>query len=156
MNDWLTSLLFHVNQPSHSSNKAISNSDLKTTRSRSWMWSKGKTIQSAQYLINLLSFCFTSDNNFWDTAILKFDFEKLKVNVMGEVKGQGHIVHPVTNWCTSFSFHTNQSQPFLRYVQESVWPWKNTSKIFKENLAKKVSNRIPPKSNQVMNMTGGI
>ena len=54
------SLSFHVNQPSHSSNKAISNFDLETTRSRSWLWSKGKTIQSAQYLINLLSFCLTS------------------------------------------------------------------------------------------------
>ena len=47
MNDRLTSLLFHVNQhpppPPHSSNKTISNFDLETTRSRSWVWSKGKT-----------------------------------------------------------------------------------------------------------------
>ena len=28
-------------------------------------------------------------------------------------------------------------QIFLRYVQYSVWPWKDTSEIFKENLAKK-------------------
>ena len=60
MNGRLTSLPSHVNQPSHSSNKAISNFDLETTRSRSWVWSKGNTIQSAQFLIDLLSFCFTS------------------------------------------------------------------------------------------------
>ena len=42
------------------SNKAISNFDLETTRSWTWVWSKGKTIQSAQYRIYLLSFCFTS------------------------------------------------------------------------------------------------
>ena len=28
---------------------------------------------------------------------------------MGEVKGQGHMVHPVSNQCTSFSFHINQT-----------------------------------------------
>ena len=34
--------------------------DLETSRSRSWVWSKGKVIQSAQYHINLLPFHFTS------------------------------------------------------------------------------------------------
>ena len=83
-----------------------------TTRSGSWVWLKEKTIQSAQYLINLLSFCFTSikKNNAWDTAILKFDLEKSKVNVTGEVKGQGHIVHLESNRCTSFWFHINQTK----------------------------------------------
>ena len=28
---------------------------------------------------------------------------------MGEVKGEGHIVHPVSNQCTSFSFHINRT-----------------------------------------------
>ena len=59
MNRWLTSLSFHVNQPSHSWDKAISKFDLETSRSRSWVWSKGKVIQSAQYLINLIPFHFT-------------------------------------------------------------------------------------------------
>ena len=32
-----------------------------------------------------------------------------------------------------FLFVSHQSeQPFLRYGQNSVWPWKNTSKIFKK------------------------
>ena len=60
MNGWLTSFSLHVNQPSHSWDKAISNSDLETPRSRSWVWSKGKVIQSAKYPINSLPFYFTS------------------------------------------------------------------------------------------------
>ena len=60
MNGWLRSFSFHVNRPPHSWDKAISDSDLETTRSRSWVWSKGKVIQSAQYHINSLPFHFTS------------------------------------------------------------------------------------------------
>ena len=59
MNGWLTSFSFHVNRPSHSWDKAISDSDLEisTPRSRSWVWSKGKL---AQYHINSLHFHLTS------------------------------------------------------------------------------------------------
>ena len=62
MNGWLTSFSFHVNRPSHSWDKAISDSDLEisTPRSRSCVWSKSKVIQSAQYHINSLRFHFTS------------------------------------------------------------------------------------------------
>ena len=60
MNGWLTSFSFIVNRLPHSWNKAISDSDLETPRSRSWVWSKGKVIQSAQYHINSLPFHFTS------------------------------------------------------------------------------------------------
>ena len=62
MNGWLTSFSFHVNRPSHSRDKAISDFDLEisTPGSRSWVWSKGKVIQSAQYHINSLRFHFTS------------------------------------------------------------------------------------------------
>ena len=60
INGWLTSFSFYVNWPSHSWDKAISDSDLEisTPRSRSWVWSKGKVIQSAQNHIN--SFVFIS------------------------------------------------------------------------------------------------
>ena len=62
MNGWLTSFSFQVNRPSHSWDKAISDSDLEisTPRSRPWVWSKGKVIQSAQYHINSPRFHFTS------------------------------------------------------------------------------------------------
>ena len=62
MNGWLTSFSFHVNRPSHSCDKAISdfNLEILTPGSRSWVWSKGKVIQLAQYHINSLYFHFTS------------------------------------------------------------------------------------------------
>ena len=56
MNGWLTSFSFIVNRSPHSWDKATSDSDLYTPRSRSWVWSKGKVIQSAQYHINSLLF----------------------------------------------------------------------------------------------------
>ena len=62
MNGWLTSFSFHVNRPSHSWDKDISdfNLEISTPGSRSWVWWKGKMIQSAQYHINSLGFHYTS------------------------------------------------------------------------------------------------
>ena len=62
MNGWLTYFSFHVNRPYHSWDKAISDFDLETSTpgSRSWVRSKGKVIQSAQYHINSFHFHFTS------------------------------------------------------------------------------------------------
>ena len=111
MDGWLTSFSFIINRLPHSWDKAISDSDLETPRSRSWVWSKGKVIQSAQYHINSLPFHFTFNqtNNSGDRAISKFDLETSKVKVMGVVKGQGHILYPVSNQCTCVSFHINQT-----------------------------------------------
>ena len=39
---------------------------------------------------------------------------------MSEVKSQGHIVHPVSNRCTSFLFHINQTNP----------SWDMSNKVF--------------------------
>ena len=59
--EWTNHIPFVLCQlASHSWDKAISNSDLETSRSRSWVWSKGKVMQLAQYLINSLPFHFTS------------------------------------------------------------------------------------------------
>ena len=108
MNGWFTSFSFHVNRPPHSWDKAISDFELETPRSRSWMWSKGKVIQSAQYHINSLPFHFTSIiPSIPDTAISKFDLETSKFKVTCEVKGQCHILYLVSNQCTSVSFHIN-------------------------------------------------
>ena len=60
MNGWLASFSFIVNRLPHSWDKAISDPDLETPRSRSWVWSKGKIIQLAQYHINSLPFHLTS------------------------------------------------------------------------------------------------
>ena len=51
-------------------------------------------------------------NNSWGRAISKFDLETYKVKVMSEVKGQGHILYPVSNRCISFSFHINRTNYF--------------------------------------------
>ena len=133
MNDWLTSLSFHVNQPSHSSHKAISNFDLEPTRSMPLVWSKGKTIQSAEYLIDMLSFCFKSIRQ----QFLRYSyFEIWYWKIKGQGHGWGHRSRSISSPSIQpmyliFVSH-RLDQPFLRYVQLSVWPWKNTSEIFKE------------------------
>ena len=138
--EWMTHIiLFIVNWPPHSWDKAILDSDLETPRSRSWVWSKGKVIQSAQHHINSLPVHFTSirPKNSGDGAISKFDLETSKVKVMSEVKGQGHIVlYPVSNQCTSFLFHINRTNHSWDMAKNNVWPWKNTSESLKENLPK--------------------
>ena len=58
------------------------------------------------------------------------------VKVMSEVKGQGHILYPVSNPYTSFSFHinrTNHSWDMAKIVFDLE---KTHLKIFKENLPK--------------------
>ena len=107
-NGRLTAFLFIVNRPPHSWDKAISDSDLETPRSRSWVWSKGKVIQSAQYHINSLPFNFTPIRPTIPKIEL-FDLETSKVKVMSEVKGQGQILYPVSNQCTSLLFHINRT-----------------------------------------------
>ena len=50
-------------------------------------------------------------------------FETIKVKVMSEVKGQGHILYPVSNRCTSFLFHINRTNRSRDMTKTSVWPW---------------------------------
>ena len=112
MNGWFTSFSFHVNRPSHSWDKAFSDSDLETPRSRSWVWSKGKVIQSAQYPINSLPFHFTSIRPTIPEIQL---FQKLTLKhprsrswVRSKIKVT-YYYHPVSNRCTSFLFYTNRT-----------------------------------------------
>ena len=58
MNDQLTTLSFDVDKSSHSRNKAISNFDLETSRSRSWVWSKeqGHTVSAVSNWFAFFSF----------------------------------------------------------------------------------------------------
>ena len=72
-------------------------------------------IQPSIQLTYFLFVSHQSDSNSWDTDILKFDFEKSKVKVTGEIEGQDHIVHPVSNRRTSFSFHISQTNHSWRY-----------------------------------------
>ena len=136
MNGWLTSFSFIVNRPPHSWDKAISDSDLETPRSRSWVWSKSKVIQSAQYHIKSLPFHFTSIRpTILERAISKFYLETSKVKVMSEVKGQCHILYPVSNQCTSFSFYINRTNHSWD-MANIVFDLKKKIRNFKENLPK--------------------
>ena len=110
MNGWLTPFSFHVNRLSHSWDEAISDSDLETPRSKSWVWSKSKVIHLAQYPINSPPFHFKSIRPtipelqlFWNLTL------KHPRSNMSQVKGEGHISSPVSNQCTSFSFHINRT-----------------------------------------------
>ena len=58
---------------------------------------------------------------------------------MGQVKGRGHIVHPVSNRCTSFPFHINPTN-HSRNMSNIVFDLEKHTGNFKENLAK---NRFP-------------
>ena len=140
MNGWLTSFSFHVNRPSHSWDKAISDSDLEisTARSRSWVLSKGKVIQLVQYHINslcfhfnLFSFHINQTNNSWGRY---FEIWPWNVQGQGHEWGQwsrSHIVPSIQPM--HFLFVSHQSdQPFLRYGQKNEWPWKITSEILKK------------------------
>ena len=68
---------------------------------------------------------------------------------MGEVKGLDHIVHPVSKRCTSFSFHINQTNHSWDMSNRMFDLEKTHPKFSKKIWQKKVSNKIPPKSNQV-------
>ena len=80
---WLTSLLFHFNQPSHSWDTAFSKFNLENPRSTSWMRSKSKVTK----WVILLSYWFTSLSfhvnrpSSRNTAFSKSDFK---------IQSQGH------------------------------------------------------------------
>ena len=156
MNGWLTSFSFIVNRPSHSWDKAISTSDRETPRSRSWVWSKGRVIQSAQYHINSLPLHFTSirPNNSGDRAISKFDFETSKVKVMSEVKVTYCTQYP-TN-ALPFYFHINRTNHSWD-MAKIVFDLEKTHPKFIRKFAKiTVFNINSLKCNQVIPMTRTI
>ena len=148
MNGWLTSFSF-----------------LRYSNFRLWPWnSKVKvmgvvqgqycTVRPVSYQLTSFSFHINQTNKSWDTAILKFDLETSKVKVMSQ-RSRSHILPSIKP--IHFLFVSYQSdQSFLNYGQNSVWPWKNTSKIFKEICQNNSFNRSVPKSNQVITMTRAI
>ena len=134
-NGWLIFFLFHVNQPSHSWDRPISDPDLESQGHGCDQRAKSYN-QPSFLLIRFLFISHQSDQQPWDTAISIFYPETSKVKVMSGVKGQGNILHPVSNRCTSFSLHISRTNFSLDMAKNSVWPWKNISKNFKENLPK--------------------
>ena len=118
INDQPTSLSFYVNWPCHSWNKAISNFDVKTSRSRSCVWSKGKVIYSAQYLIDWHPLSFTSIRPTIPEIQL---FWNLTLQNPGPTHGWGHSrqTHNSSSiQLVHFFFISHQAdQPFLHYGQ---------------------------------------
>ena len=112
--------------------------------------------QPSILLICFLFISHQSDNNSWDTAISKFDLETSKVKVMSEAKGQHHMVYPVSNRCTSFSFHINQTNHFWDMAKIVFDPEKTHPKCLKNFVKITVSIRTFPKSYQVITMTRAI
>ena len=130
-------LSFHVNRPSQSWDKADSDLEISTPRSRSWVWSKGKVIQSAQYHINSPRFHFTSIRPtipeielFWN---LTLKHPRSRSWVRSKVKDTYYTQCPTD--ALPFRF-TSIGQTIPEIWPNSIWPWKNTSEIFKENLPK--------------------
>ena len=116
MNDQFMSILFHVNWPSHSWDKTISNFDLENSKPRSWIWLKGK--------VGIQLICFP----FYFTSIsptileiqlhvyFKSNLEKSNVNVKGKVKSWGCIIDPVSYQYISFYFMP------IRPTKLEIWP----------------------------------
>ena len=80
-----------------------------------WVGSKGKVMQSTQYLINLLPFFHINQTeSFRDISFSKYDSEKSKVVVMFELEGQCPIIHPLSNSSThALPFHVTSIRPTI-------------------------------------------
>ena len=137
MNGWLTSFSFHVNQPSQSWDKAISDADLEisTPRSRSWVWSKGKVIQPAQYHINSPRFNFTSIRpTITEIELFRnLTLKHLRSWVRSKVKVTYCTQYPTNALPVRF---TSIGPTIPEILPTRCLTLKNTSKIFKENLPK--------------------
>ena len=83
-NGRLISPSFHINQPSHYWDMAISHFNLETLRFRSWVWPKGKVTQSARYLIGSLPLRFTHQPERYFLIWSYFEIRTWKI------QGQGH------------------------------------------------------------------
>ena len=105
----LTSLSFHVDRPSHSSDTAFSKFDLENQGSTSWVRSHFKSQWGSNILSTHIPFVPCQSG----IPFVSYDFFKIwpwksKVKVMGEVTVQSHNVGLASYQLTSFSFHVNQ------------------------------------------------
>ena len=145
----------HVNRPPHSWDIVISDSDLETPGSRSWVWSRGNVIQSAQYQISSLPFISHQS----DQQFLRYNyFEIWSWNIHDQDhewghRSMSHIIPSIEPM--HFLFVSHQSnQPFLRYGQIMSDLEKTHPKFFWWKFAKiTVVTRTASQSNQVTSMT---
>ena len=154
MNGWLTSFSFHVNRPSHSWDKAISDSDLEisTPGSRSWVWSKGKVIHSAQYHIKSLRFKFTSIRPTIHEIKLFRNLTLKNPRSRSWVRSKVKVTYCTQHPTDALSFHFTSIGPTIH----EMWPkecltLKKHIRFFLKKI--KVSDRTALKSNHEITMT---
>ena len=85
--------------------------------------------------IRFLFISHQSGQNSWDEAISNLTMKYPMTWSWARSKSRSHIIPSIQLMFCSFVPHQS-GQPFLRYGQNSVWPWKNTSEFFKENWPK--------------------
>ena len=105
----LTSLSFHVDQPSHSWDTAFSKFNLENQGSRWWVRSHFKVTMRSNILSTHIPFVPCQSG----ISFVSYDFFKIwpwksKVKVMGKVTVQSHNVGLASYQITSFSFHVNR------------------------------------------------
>ena len=117
VNGWITSFSFHINRPSHSRNKTLSDSDFERCGQRARSYS--------QPSIPLIRFLFISHQS--DQQFLRYSyFEIWPCNIQGQghewgQRSRSHIIPSIQPM--PFLFVSYQlDQPFLRYGQNSIWP----------------------------------
>ena len=148
--EWMTHIIsFHVNRPSHSWDKAISDSELETRRS----WARSYSRPS----ILLIRFLFISHQP--DKKFLSYSyFEIWRWNIQGQGHELGqrswsHIISSIQSM--HFLFVSHQSdQRFLRYGQNS-FDRKKTHPNFWMKICQN-NNKTSPKSDQIITMARAI
>ena len=125
----LIALSFHIDQPSHSWDTAISKFDIENSRSRSWVRSKMKVTTWVQHL---------GDSHPFRSMSIEHPIPELWLfqNLNLKIKGQGHgWGHSWKSQCgsnillTHISFVPCQSAlPFLRYSIFKIGSWKSKVK----------------------------
>ena len=138
MNGRLTPLSFHVNRPSHSWDKAISNFELETSRSRSWVWSKRKVIQSAQYLTNSLPIYFKSIRRTIPEIQLQWHPSGKARNASLKLQNLVHFHAPVF---TNHVYFTPHDKPPPLKGHHLRWPNKRGSTVFRNFTLKNPRSR---------------
>ena len=126
----LICLLFHVDQPSHSWDTAISKFDVENSRSRSWVRSKLKVITWVQHSV---------DSRHFHSMSIGHPIPELRLfqNLTLKIKGQGHgWGHSSKSQCGSNTLSTHipfvpcqSALTFLRYSICKIWLWKSRVKV---------------------------
>ena len=129
----LTSLSFHVNQPSHSWDTTFSKFDLENPRSRSWVRGKLRVITWFQHSIDSHPFHPMSMGHPIPEIGL---FQNLTLKIKGQGHGWGQSWKSPSG-CNILSTHIpfvpcQSALLFLRYSIFNIWPWKSKVKVMSE------------------------